>query len=139
MFNTRTGKKERISRLLQMHSNKQNPLEKVEAGDIVAAVGFKNIKTGDSLVDEKKKIILEAMTFPQPVIGYAIEPKVQADVDRLGIAVAKLLEEDPTLQVRTDEETGQTILKGMGELHLEIIIDRLKREFKVEVNQGRRL
>ncbi len=136
VYNTRTGKRERISRLLQMHSNKQNPLEKVEAGDICAGVGFKDIKTGDSLVDEKKKIVLETMTFPEPVIGYAIEPKVQADVDRLGIAISKLLEEDPTLRVHTDDDTGQTVLRGMGELHLEIIIDRLKREFKVEVNQG---
>ncbi len=121
---------------MQMHSNKQNPVERVEAGDIAAAVGFKNIKTGDSLVDEKHKILLESMSFPEPVIGYAIEAKTQADVDKLGMAVAKLVEEDPTLQVRTDEETGQTILRGMGELHLEIIMDRLRREFKVEVNKG---
>ncbi len=136
VFNMRTEKKERISRLMQMHSNKQNPINQVHAGDIAAGVGFKNIKTGDSLVDEKHKIVLESMTFPEPVIGYAIEPKTQADVDKLGIAISKLLEEDPTLRVNTDDETGQTILKGMGELHLEIIIDRLKREFGVEINQG---
>lgn len=136
VLNTRTNKRERISRLMQMHSNKQNPINTVEAGDIAAGVGFKDIKTGDSLVNEKNKIVLESMTFPEPVIGYAIEPKTQADVDKLGMAIAKLIEEDPTLRVNTDEETGQTILKGMGELHLEIIIDRLKREFKVEINQG---
>ena len=136
VFNMRTGKRERISRLMQMHSNKQNPISHAEAGDIAAGVGFKDIKTGDSLVNEKNKIVLESMTFPEPVIGYAIEPKTQADVDKLGMAIAKLVEEDPTLRVNTDEETGQTILRGMGELHLEIIIDRLKREFKVEINQG---
>ena len=136
VFNMRTEKKERISRLMQMHSNKQNPINQVEAGDIAAGVGFKNIKTGDTLVDEKHKVVLESMTFPEPVIGYAIEAKTQADVDKLGVAVSKLIEEDPTLRVRTDEETGQTILRGMGELHLEIIIDRLKREFGVEINQG---
>ena len=136
VFNTRTGKRERISRLMQMHSNKQNPIKQVEAGDIAAGVGFKDIKTGDTLVNEKNKIVLESMTFPEPVIGYAIEPKTQADVDKLGMAIAKLIEEDPTLRVNSDEETGQTILRGMGELHLEIIIDRLKREFKVEINQG---
>jgi len=136
VYNTRTGKRERISRLMQMHSNKQNPIKVAEAGDIAAGVGFKDIKTGDSLVNEKNKIVLESMTFPEPVIGYAIEPKTQADVDKLGMAIAKLIEEDPTLRVNTDEETGQTILRGMGELHLEIIIDRLKREFKVEINQG---
>ncbi len=136
IYNMRTGKRERISRLMQMHSNKQNPLNSVEAGDICAGVGFKDIKTGDTLVNEKHKIVLESMSFPEPVIGYAIEPKTQADVDKLGMAIAKLLEEDPTLQVETNHETGQTILKGMGELHLEIIIDRLKREFKVEINQG---
>ncbi|MCK5367392.1 MAG: elongation factor G [Cyclobacteriaceae bacterium] len=136
VFNMRTEKKERISRLMQMHSNKQNPINQVEAGDIAAGVGFKNIKTGDTLVDEKHKIVLESMTFPEPVIGYAIEAKTQADVDKLGIAISKLVEEDPTLRVHTDEETGQTILRGMGELHLEIIIDRLKREFGVEINQG---
>ena len=136
VFNNRNGKKERISRLMQMHSNKQNPINTVEAGDICAGVGFKDIKTGDTLSDEKSKIVLESMSFPDPVIGYAIEPKQQADVDKLGMAVSKLVEEDPTLRVQTDEETGQTVLKGMGELHLEIIIDRLKREFKVEINQG---
>ena len=136
VYNMRTLKKERISRLMQMHSNKQNPINQVEAGDIAAGVGFKNIKTGDTLVEEKHKIVLESMSFPEPVIGYAIEAKTQADVDKLGMAVAKLIEEDPTLRVNTDEETGQTILRGMGELHLEIIIDRMKREFKVEINQG---
>ena len=136
IFNNRNGKKERISRLMQMHSNKQNPIDKVVAGDICAGVGFKDIKTGDTLSDEKSKIVLESMSFPEPVIGYAIEPKQQADVDKLGMAVSKLIEEDPTLRVNTDEETGQTVLRGMGELHLEIIIDRLKREFKVEINQG---
>jgi elongation factor G len=136
VYNTRTEKRERISRLMQMHSNKQNPIKIAEAGDIAAGVGFKDIKTGDSLVNEKNKIVLESMSFPEPVIGYAIEPKTQADVDKLGMAIAKLIEEDPTLRVNTDEETGQTILRGMGELHLEIIIDRLRREFKVEINQG---
>jgi elongation factor G len=136
VFNMRTEKKERISRLMQMHSNKQNPINGVEAGDIAAGVGFKDIKTGDTLVDEKHKIVLESMTFPEPVIGYAIEAKTQADVDKLGMAISKLVEEDPTLRVNTDVETGQTVLRGMGELHLEIIIDRLKREFKVEINQG---
>jgi elongation factor G len=121
---------------MQMHSNKQNPINQVEAGDIAAGVGFKNIKTGDTLVEQKHKIVLESMSFPEPVIGYAIEAKTQADVDKLGVAIAKLLEEDPTLRVNTDEETGQTILRGMGELHLEIIIERMKREFKVEINQG---
>ena len=136
IFNMRTEKKERISRLMQMHSNKQNPINQVQAGDIAAGVGFKDIKTGDTLVDEKHKVVLESMTFPEPVIGYAIEAKTQADVDKLGMAISKLIEEDPTLRVRTDEETGQTVLRGMGELHLEIIIDRLKREFNVEINQG---
>ena len=136
VLNMRTGKKERISRLMQMHSNKQNPISVVEAGDICAGVGFKDIKTGDSLVDEKAPVVLESMSFPDPVIGYAIEPKAQADVDKLGVAISKLVEEDPTLQVQTNQETGQTVLRGMGELHLEIIIDRLKREFKVEINQG---
>jgi elongation factor G len=136
VFNSRTGKKERISRLMQMHSNKQNPIDRVEAGDICAGVGFKDIKTGDTLCDEKNKVVLEEITFPEPVIGYAIEPKTQADADKLGMAISKLVEEDPTLQVNTDQETGQVILKGMGELHLEIIIERLKREFKVEINQG---
>ena len=136
VYNPRTRKKERIARLLQMHSNKQKPIDTVEAGDICACVGFKNIKTGDTLTEEKHKITLESMTFPEPVIGYAIEPKKQEDIDKLSMAVARLIEEDPTLRVNTDEETGQTILKGMGELHLEIIIDRLKREFKLEINQG---
>ncbi len=134
--NMRTGAKERISRLMQMHANKQNPIDRVEAGDICAGVGFKNIKTGDTLVEEGKPIILESMSFPEPVIGYAIEAKTQADVDKLSNAIVKLVEEDPTLRVETDQETGQTIIRGMGELHLEIILDRMKREFKVEVNQG---
>lgn len=136
IHNMRTGKKERISRLMQMHSNKQNAIDAVEAGDICAGVGFKDIKTGDTLVEQGKPIILESMDFPEPVIGYAIEPKKQADVDKLGMAISKLVEEDPTLRVETNHETGQTILRGMGELHLEIIMDRLKREFKVDVNQG---
>lgn len=136
VLNTRTGKNERISRIMQMHANKQNPLDFIEAGDIGAAVGFKDIKTGDTLCNENNPIVLEAMTFPEPVIAIAIEPKTQADVDKMGMAIAKLVEEDPTLRVNTDEDTGQIILRGMGELHLEIIIDRLKREFKVDVNQG---
>ncbi len=136
IFNMRTGKKERISRLLQMHANKQNLIDRVEAGDIAAGVGFKDIKTGDTLTELGKSIVLESMSFPEPVIGYAIEPRSQDDVDKMGMAIAKLVEEDPTLQVFTDQETGQTVLRGMGELHLEIIIDRLKREFKVEINQG---
>ncbi len=136
VLNTRTGKNERISRIMQMHANKQNPVDFIHAGDIGAAVGFKDIKTGDTLCDENNPIVLEAMTFPEPVIAIAIEPKTQADVDKMGMAISKLVEEDPTLRVNTDEETGQTILRGMGELHLEIIIDRLKREFKVEINQG---
>ena len=136
VLNTRTGKKERISRIMQMHANKQNPVDFIEAGDIGAAVGFKDIKTGDTLCHEDFPIVLESMTFPEPVISIAIEPKTQADVDKMGMAIAKLVEEDPTLRVKTDEETGQTILSGMGELHLEIIIDRMKREFKVEINQG---
>lgn len=136
VLNNRTGKKERISRLMQMHSNKQNPIDKIQAGDIAAGVGFKDIKTGDTLSEEKHPIVLESMSFPEPVIGYAIEPKTQADVDRMGMAIAKLIEEDPTLKVNTDPETGQTVLRGMGELHLEIIIDRMRREFKVEINQG---
>lgn len=136
VLNTRTGKNERISRIMQMHANKQNPIDFIEAGDIGAAVGFKDIKTGDTLCHEDHPIVLEAMTFPEPVIAIAIEPKTQADVDKMGMAIAKLVEEDPTLRVNTDEETGQTILRGMGELHLEIIIDRMRREFKVEVNQG---
>ena len=136
VYNNRTNKKERISRIFQMHANKQNAIDQLHCGDIAAVVGFKDIKTGDTLSDEKNKIVLESMDFPDPVIGYAIEPKTQADVDKLGMAIAKLVEEDPTLTVNTDEETGQTILRGMGELHLDIIMDRLKREFKVEVNQG---
>jgi len=136
VYNTRSENKERISRVFQMHANKQNQIERLVAGDIGAVVGFKDIKTGDTLCDEKRKVVLESMVFPEPVIGYAIEPKKQADVDKLGMAIAKLVEEDPTLRVNTDQETGQTILRGMGELHLEIIIDRLKREFKVEINQG---
>ena len=136
VLNTRSGNKERISRIFQMHANKQNPIERIGAGDIGAVVGFKDIKTGDTLCDEKNPIILEAMTFAEPVIGLAIEPKTQADVDKLGVALGKLAEEDPTFRVQTDEETGQTVISGMGELHLDILIDRLKREFKVEVNQG---
>jgi elongation factor G len=136
VYNTRTESKERISRVFQMHANKQNQIERLPVGDIGAVVGFKDIKTGDTLCDEKRKVVLESMVFPEPVIGYAIEPKKQADADKLGMAIAKLVEEDPTLRVNTDQETGQVILRGMGELHLEIIIDRLKREFKVEINQG---
>ena len=136
IMNTRSGKKERISRIYQMHSNKQNPIKRVEAGDIAAAVGLKDIKTGDTLSAVDKPIILESMTFPEPVIGIAIEPKTQKDLDKLGMALAKLAEEDPTFRVRYDEDTNQTIISGMGELHLEIIVDRLRREFKVEVNQG---
>ncbi|SNS37471.1 translation elongation factor 2 (EF-2/EF-G) [Belliella buryatensis] len=136
VFNSRSGNKERISRVFQMHANKQNQIPRLVAGDIGAVVGFKDIKTGDTLCDEKRKVVLESMIFPEPVIGYAIEPKTQADADKLGMAIAKLVEEDPTLVVNTDHETGQTILRGMGELHLDIIIDRLKREFKVEINQG---
>ena len=134
--NMRSGKNERISRIMQMHANKQNPIEFIEAGDIGAAVGFKEIKTGDTLCDEDHPIVLENMFIPEPVISIAVEPKTQADIDKMGTAISKLVEEDPTLRVRTDEETGQTILSGMGELHLEIIVDRMKREFKVEVNQG---
>ncbi len=136
VLNTRSGNKERISRIFQMHANKQNAIEFIEAGDIGAAVGFKDIRTGDTLCDEKHPIVLEAMNFPEPVIGIAIEPKTQADLDKLGVALNKLSEEDPTFRVKTDEDSGQTIVSGMGELHLEIIVDRLKREFKVEVNQG---
>jgi len=136
IHNTRTGNKERISRIFQMHANKQNSIPFIEAGDIGAGVGFKDIRTGDTLCDEKHPIVLESMKFPEPVIGLAIEPKTQADMDKLGMALGKLAEEDPTFQVRTDSETGQTVISGMGELHLEIIIDRLRREFKVEVNQG---
>jgi elongation factor G len=134
--NMRTGKNERISRIMQMHANKQNPIDFIEAGDIGAAVGFKDIKTGDTLCDENHPIVLENMFIPEPVISIAVEPKTQADVDKMGMAIAKLVEEDPTLRVKTDEDTGQTILSGMGELHLEIIVDRMKREFKVEINQG---
>ncbi len=134
--NMRTGKKERISRIFQMHANKQNPVEVIEAGDIGAAVGFKDIRTGDTLCDENKQIVLESMSFPEPVIGIAVEPKTQADLDKMGQALFKLAEEDPTFRVHTDEETGQTVISGMGELHLEIIVDRMKREFKVECNQG---
>jgi elongation factor G len=132
----RSGKNERISRIMKMFANKQNPIDFIEAGDIGAAVGFKEIKTGDTLCDENHPIVLENMFIPEPVIAIAVEPKTQADVDKMGMAIAKLVEEDPTLRVNTDEDTGQTILRGMGELHLEIIIDRMKREFKVEVNQG---
>lgn len=136
VLNTRSGNKERISRIFQMHSNKQEPIEYIEAGDIGAAVGFKDIKTGDTLCDEKNPIVLESMKFPDPVIGIAVEPKTKADMDKLGMALSKLAEEDPTFQVKTDEASGQTIISGMGELHLDIIVDRLRREFKVEVNQG---
>ncbi len=136
VLNNRTEKKERISRILQMHANKQNPIDFIEAGDIGAAVGFKDIKTGDTLSDEARPIVLESMSFPEPVIGLAVEAKTQADVDKLGMALAKLAEEDPTFRVKFDEDTGQTVISGMGELHLEIIVDRLRREFKVECNQG---
>lgn len=136
VLNTRSGNKERISRIYQMHANKQNPIERIEAGDIGAAVGFKDIKTGDTLSDEKHPIVLESMDFPDPVIGIAVEPKTKADVDKMGMALAKLAEEDPTFTVRTDHASGQTIISGMGELHLDIIVDRMRREFKVEVNQG---
>ncbi len=137
VYNPRSGKKERISRLFQMNSNKEIPMESIDAGDIGAGVGFKDIHTGDTLCDEGHPIVLESMSFPDPVIGIAVEPKSQADVDKLGIGLAKLAEEDPTFTVRTDEQSGQTIISGMGELHLDIIIDRLKREFKVECNQGK--
>ena len=136
VLNVRSGKKERISRIMKMFANKQNPIDFIEAGDIGAAVGFKEIKTGDTLCDEDHPIILENMFIPEPVISVAIEAKTQADVDKMGMAIGKLIEEDPTLRVKTDEETGQTILSGMGELHLEIIVDRMRREFKVEINQG---
>nr|WP_319999332.1 elongation factor G [uncultured Draconibacterium sp.] len=136
VYNSRTGKKERISRLYQMHSNKQNPKDSISAGDICAAVGFKDIRTGDTLGDIKNPIVLESMDFPEPVIGIAIEPKSQKDVDKLGNGLAKLAEEDPTFVVNTDEDSGQTVIRGMGELHLEILVDRLRREFKVECNQG---
>ncbi|MDD3107851.1 MAG: elongation factor G [Alistipes sp.] len=136
VHNSRSEKKERISRLYQMHANKQNPMEVIGAGDICAAVGFKDIRTGDTLCDEQNPIVLESMTFPEPVIGLAIEPKTQKDLDKLGIALGKLSEEDPTFTVKTDEDSGQTVISGMGELHLEIIVDRLRREFGVEINQG---
>ena len=136
VLNTRSGNKERISRLYQMHANKQNPIDRVEAGDIAAGVGFKDLRTGDTLCDEAHPIVLESMTFPDPVIGLAIEPKTQKDLDRLGMALNKLAEEDPTFRIKYDEDTNQTVISGMGELHLEIIIDRLRREFKVEVNEG---
>ncbi|WP_345268098.1 elongation factor G [Nibrella viscosa] len=136
VLNTRSGNKERISRIFQMHANKQNQIDKLRAGDIGAVVGFKDIKTGDTLCEEKNPIVLESMLFPDPVIGYAIEPKKSADQDNFSKAIGKLIEEDPTLKVESNEETGQTIIRGMGELHLEIIIDRMRREFKVEVNQG---
>ena len=136
VLNNRSGNRERISRIYQMHSNKQNAIDFIEAGDIGAAVGFKDIKTGDTLSSEKAPIILESMGFPDPVIGVAVEPKTKADVDKLGLALSKLAEEDPTFQVKTDEASGQTVISGMGELHLDIIVDRLRREFKVEVNQG---
>jgi len=136
VLNNRSGKKERISRIYQMHANKQNAIDYIEAGDICAAVGFKSIKTGDTLTAEKHPIVLESMDFPDPVIGIAVEPKTKADVDKLGIGLGKLAEEDPTFTVRSDEASGQTIISGMGELHLDVIVDRLKREFKVEVNQG---
>ncbi len=137
IYNSRSGKKERVSRLFQMHSNKQNPVEVISAGDIGAAVGFKDIRTGDTLCDEDAPIVLESMDFPDPVIGIAVEPKTQKDMDKLSNGLAKLAEEDPTFTVRTDEQSGQTVISGMGELHLDIIIDRLKREFKVECNQGK--
>lgn len=137
VLNNRSGNKERISRIYQMHSNKQNPIDSISAGDIGAAVGFKDIKTGDTLSDVKHPIVLESMVFPEPVIGIAVEPKTKADVDKMGMALAKLAEEDPTFQVKTDEASGQTIISGMGELHLDIIVDRMRREFKVEVNQGK--
>lgn len=136
VLNTRSDNRERISRIFQMHANKQEPIEYIEAGDIGAAVGFKDIKTGDTLCDEKNPIVLESMIFPDPVIGIAVEPKTKADQDKMGNALAKLAEEDPTFQVKTDEASGQTIISGMGELHLDIIVDRMRREFKVEVNQG---
>ena len=136
VFNTRTSKKERISRIFQMHANKQNQIDSLQAGDIAALVGFKDIRTGDTLCDQKHPIVLESMDFPDPVIGIAIEPKTQKDMDKLGVALAKLAEEDPTFTVKTDHDSGQTIISGMGELHLEIIVDRLKREFDVECNQG---
>jgi elongation factor G len=137
VYNTRSGKKERVSRLFQMHSNKQNPMESIDAGDIGAGVGFKDIRTGDTLCDEEHPIVLESITFPDTVISIAVEPKSQADIAKLDNGLAKLAEEDPTFTVHTDEQSGQTVISGMGELHLDIIIDRLKREFKVECNQGK--
>ena len=137
VLNSRSGKKERVSRLFQMHSNKQNAKDSIDCGDIGAGVGFKDIRTGDTLCDENHPIVLEAMEFPDPVIGIAVEPKTQKDLDKLGVGLQKLAEEDPTFRVETNEETGQTVISGMGELHLDIIIDRLRREFKVECNQGR--
>ena len=136
VYNTRTGKKERVARLYQMHSNHQNPIEFVEAGDICAAVGFKDLRTGDTVCEESKPVTLESMEFPDPVIGIAVEPKTQKDLDKLGIALGKLAEEDPTFTVKSDVETGQTVISGMGELHLDIIVDRLRREFGVDINQG---
>ena len=136
VLNVRTGKRDRINRLFQMHANKQNPIESVSAGDICAGIGFKDLKTGDTLCAINKPIVLETMEFPEPVIGVAVEPKTQADYDKLSIALHKLAEEDPTFQVKTDSDSGQTVISGMGELHLEILIDRLRREFKVECNQG---
>ena len=136
VINSRTGKKERVARLYQMHSNHQNPIDFVEAGDICAAVGFKDLRTGDTICAEDKLYALESMEFPDPVIGLAIEPKTQQDLDKLGIALGKLAEEDPTFTVKSDEETGQTVISGMGELHLDIIVDRLRREFGLEINQG---
>ena len=136
VMNSRTGRKERVARLYQMHSNHQNPIEFVEAGDICAAVGFKDLRTGDTICAEGKRFSLESMEFPDPVIGLAVEPKTQGDLDKLGIALSKLAEEDPTFTVKSDKETGQTVISGMGELHLDIIVDRLRREFGVEINQG---
>jgi elongation factor G len=136
ILNVRTGKRDRVNRLFQMHANKQNPIESVSAGDICAGVGFKDLKTGDTLCAVNKPIVLETMEFPEPVIGVAVEPKTQADYDKLSMALHKLAEEDPTFQVKTDPDSGQTVINGMGELHLEILIDRLRREFKVECNQG---
>ncbi len=136
VYNTRSNKKERVSRIFQMHANKQNPVDYIEAGDICAVVGFKDVRTGDTVCDENRKIILESMSFPEPVIGLAIEPKTQKDLDKLGVALNKLTEEDPTFTVKTDQESGQTVISGMGELHLEIIVDRLRREFGVEITQG---
>ena len=136
VLNTRTGKKERVARLYQMHSNHQNPIDFVEAGDICAAVGFKDLRTGDTICAEDHPVVLEAMEFPDPVIGIAVEPKTQSDLEKLGVALGKLAEEDPTFTVKSDHETGQTVISGMGELHLDIIVDRLRREFGVEINQG---